>query len=413
MDRRVLRGLGRTGAALLAGCVALASSAPSAQTREPSAIDVQALLPQFQRFVEALWPEARARGVSAETFHTAFAGVTPDPKIISLSQNQSEFVRPIWDYIAGAVTPARVTKGQAVADELAGVLDTVESVYGLPKGVVLGIWGMETNFGRFTGSIYVVRALATLAFIRYRAEFFRGELLTALDILEQNHVQASNMLGSWAGAMGQTQFMPSNFVRYAIDGDGDGKRNIWTSRPDALASTANYLRKKGWQPGLPWGFEVELPDGFDFRHHRLSFGDWRRAGVRRIDRKDMPRLGEAALLLPAGASGPAFLVTDNYDIIKTYNPSDAYALAVGHLGDRIYGGQPIEGRWPKDEPLLDKAGREEVQTRLTVLGLYSGNADGRLGSKTRAAVREFQLRRGLKADGYANSALLKELRAVR
>jgi membrane-bound lytic murein transglycosylase B len=213
--------------------------------------------------------------------------------------------------------------------------------------------------------------------------------------------------------MGQTQFMPTSFVKYAVDGDRDGKRNIWTSMPDALASTANYLRQQGWQPGLPWGFEVELPDGFDLRHHRHAFSDWDRLGLRRIDRKHMPRSGEATLFLPAGARGPAFLVTDNYNVIKAYNSSDAYALGVAHLGDRVYGGRPIEGEWPKHEPVLDKDQREEVQRRLAAMGFYSGEADGRFGSKTREAVRQFQLRRALRPDGYANMALLKELRAGR
>jgi membrane-bound lytic murein transglycosylase B len=293
------------------------------------------------------------------------------------------------------------------------MLDAVEHAYGVPKGVVLGIWGMETNFGRFTGTIPVVRALATLAFIRYRGDFFRNELLVALQILEGRHVAGTAMLGSWAGAMGQTQFMPSSYVKYAVDGDGDGRADIWKSLPDALASTANYLRRHGWRPGLPWGFEVTLPKGFDFRNHRHGFASWHRLGVRPIDRRAMPWPGEATLLLPAGRRGPAFLVTENYAVIKAYNSSDAYAIGVAHLGDRIYGGRPVASDWPKDEPLLDKDRREEVQRRLGRLGFYAGEADGRLGSQTREAVRRFQLRRGLAADGYADWAVLRELRAVR
>jgi membrane-bound lytic murein transglycosylase B len=412
MERWTLRRRWQVGAALVA--ISLASSELAwgqGRETEPPAIDMQALQPEFQRFIERLWPEAHARGVSAATFNEAFARVTPDPKIIALSQKQSEFVRPIWEYLDSAVAPSRISKGEQIAEERAHVLDQIESFYGVPKGIVLGIWGMETNFGRFTGSLYVVRSLATLAFIRYRDDYFRHELLTALDILEQNHVAAANMLGSWAGAMGQTQFMPSSFVKYAVDADRDGRRDIWASMPDAFASTANYLRQRGWQPGLPWGFEVELPEGFDFRTQRASFSGWARLRVRRVDRKAMPHSGEASLFLPAGAKGPAFLVTDNYDVIKTYNSSDAYALGVAHLGDRIYGGRPIDGEWPKHEPLLDKNQRQEVQMRLANLGLYSGEADGRLGTKTREAVRHFQLRRGLRPDGYANLALLKHLRA--
>ena len=221
------------------------------------------------------------------------------------------------------------------------------------------------------------------------------------------------MLGSWAGAMGQTQFMPSSFMKYAVDGNRDGQRDIWSSVPDALASTANYLKQNGWKPGLPWGFEVMLPANFDYRHHRVGFTNWASLGVKRIDGKALPRGGEAALFLPGGARGPAFLVTDNFDVIKSYNSSDAYAMGVAHLGDRLVGGPAIAGAWPKDEPMLDKDQREEVQKRLASLGLYNGEADGKLGSKTRDALRNFQARRGLIPDGYADVAALRELRTAR
>ena len=399
-------------AALLALCFAGAGDIAVAQAPKQPAKE-QAIDHEFQMFLEALWPEARARGVSAATFTEAFEGVTPDPKIVALTQKQSEFVRPIWDYVAGAASPARVTKGQQIAGDWASMLDAVEQAYDVPKGIVLGIWGMETNFGRFTGNVDVVRALATLAFVRYRGDFFRTELLTALQILQQNHIDRAGMRGSWAGAMGQTQFMPTSFVKYAVDADRDGRRDIWTSTADALASTANYLRQRGWRPGLPWGFEVELPQKFDFRNQRQAFAHWAQLGVRRMDGKAMPRAGEASLFLPGGARGPAFLVTDNYDVIKSYNSSDAYALGVAHLGDRIFGGQPIRGDWPTNEPALVKEEREEVQLRLADLRLYSGEADGKLGSKTREAIRQFQLRRGLLPDGYVNQAVLKELRAAR
>jgi membrane-bound lytic murein transglycosylase B len=367
----------------------------------------------FGRFVEALWPDARARGVSRATFEEAFQGVTPDPKIVALTTKQSEFVRPIWEYINGAISAQRLERGREVAARYAETLKAVERAYGVPRSAVLGIWGMETNFGSFTGSIYVIRALATLAHARYRGEFFRDELLTALQILEQDHVARDAMLGSWAGAMGQTQFMPTSFVKYAVDGNRDGRRDIWSSVPDALASTANYLRQQGWDPALPWGFEVELPKGFDFRNLRQGFASWRSLGLRRIDGKAMPRSGEATLYLPGGARGPAFLVTDNFAVIKAYNSSDAYAMGVAHLGDRIMGAGPIQGDWPVSDPQLDRDQRQEVQRRLAGFGLYAGEPDGKLGSKTREAVRAFQLRRGLVADGYADLGVLRELRAVR
>ncbi|MBZ6077384.1 lytic murein transglycosylase [Microvirga puerhi] len=367
----------------------------------------------FRSFVDGLWPQAKARGVSRATFDDAFRGVEPDPKIVALTKKQSEFVRPIWDYIEGSVSAQRLQRGRQMAAEWSRTLDMVERTYGVPRSVVLGVWGMETNFGSFTGSIYVVRALATLAYTRYRGDFFKDELLTALQILEQDHIDRDKMLGSWAGAMGQTQFMPSSFMKYAVDGNRDGVRDIWSSVPDALASTANYLRRQGWEPGLPWGFEVKLPKGFDFRNLRQGFSSWAALGLRRVDGKPLPRSGEAFLFLPGGAGGPSFLLTDNYDVIKSYNSSDAYAMGVAHLGDRITGGGPIQGAWPKDKPLLDKEQREELQQHLAGLGFYEGDADGKLGSKTRDAVRNFQLRRGLIPDGYADLALLRELRAAR
>jgi membrane-bound lytic murein transglycosylase B len=369
--------------------------------------------PEFQRFVYGLWPLAKARGISRATFDEAFRGVEPDSKIIALTKKQSEFVRPIWDYISGAISAQRLDRGQQVASEWSNTLDAVERAYGVPRSVVLGVWGMETNFGSFTGSIYAVRALATLAYTRYRGDFFKEELLTALQILENDHVDRAKMLGSWAGAMGQTQFMPSSFMKYAVDGNRDGVRDIWASVPDALASTANYLREKGWEPGLPWGFEVRIPEGFDFRNLRQGFASWSNLGLRRADGKAMPRSGEATLFLPGGATGPAFLVTANYDVIKAYNSSDAYAMGVAYLGDRLMGGSPIQGKWPKDEPTLDKDQRQELQKRLSGLGLYGGDSDGKLGSKTRDAVRNFQLGRGLTPDGYADLAVLRELRAAR
>ncbi|NBJ12189.1 lytic murein transglycosylase [Microvirga arsenatis] len=397
-----------SGALLLGLSLAAGAGLASSPVRAQETADAG-----FQRFVQGLWPAAKARGVSRATFDEAFRGVEPDAKIVALTRKQSEFVRPIWDYIEGSISAQRLKRGQEMAAEWSKTLGMVEKAYGVPRSVVLGVWGMETNFGSFTGSIYAVRALATLAYTGYRGDFFREELLTALQILEQDHVDRSRMLGSWAGAMGQTQFMPSSFMKYAVDGNGDGVRDIWSSVPDAMASTANYLRQQGWEPGLPWGFEVQLPKGFDFRHLKQNFAQWQALGLRRVDGKAMPRAGEANLFLPGGADGPAFLVTRNYDVIKTYNSSDAYAMGVAHLGDRLMGGLPIQGAWPKDKPMLDKDQRQELQERLARLGFYEGDADGKLGSKTREAVRNFQLRRGLIPDGYADYAVLRELRTAR
>lgn len=367
----------------------------------------------FRAFVESIWPAAQARGVTRATFDAAFSGVTPDPKIAELTHKQSEFVKPIWDYVNGAVTASRVSRGQEIANQYASTLAAVESRYGVDRSVVLGIWGMETSFGSFTGGKDVIRSLATLAHLGYRGDFFSGELVTALVILQQGHVDREDMKGSWAGAMGQTQFMPSSFMSFAVDADGDGHKNIWTSVPDALASTANYLRQKGWTAGLPWGVEVELPKSFDWKTRSASFSTWAGQGFRRADGEAMPRSGEATLYLPAGASGPAFLITSNFAVIKTYNSSDAYAMGVGHLGDRIYGGEPIQAAWPVNQRQLDREQRLDLQRRLASLGYDLGEPDGKLGSKTRDAVRDFQERRGLVPDGHATVVLLETLRGAR
>jgi membrane-bound lytic murein transglycosylase B len=415
---------GRIGALLLACCltwpgVAAAQPAQKVASKADPALKPQGAKPaetkreDFRRFVEGLWPEAKARKISRETFDAAFRGVAPDPKIIALTNKQSEFVQPIWGYLDGAVSGARVPRGREVAAQWSAQLDRIERSYGVPRSIVLGVWGMETNYGSFTGGMPVIQSLATLAYTRYRGEFFRNELLVALEMIERGYADPAAMRGSWAGAMGHTQFMPSSFIQHAVDGDGDGRADIWNSPADALASTANYLRNHGWQPGLPWGFEVVLPQGFDFRNHRHGFAAWSQLGVGRVDGQPMPRAGEAMLFLPAGARGPAFLVTENYTVIKAYNSSDAYALGVAHLGDRILGGAAIAGAWPKGAPQLGKNERMEVQRRLATLGHYAGESDGKFGSKTREAVREFQLARGLLPDGYADTTVLNALRQPR
>ena len=368
--------------------------------------------PAFQAFVEGLWSDAQARGISRATFDDAFRGVVPDPKIGATTGKQSEFVRPVWHYIAGATAPGTVAKGQAAARQWAPVLAGVERTYGVPSSVVLALWGLESGYGASTGGVYTIRALATLAFAGNRRELFRQELLAALQILEQDHIARDAMLGSWAGAMGQTQFMPSSYLKFAVDGDGDGRRDIWTSVPDALASTANFMQQKGWDPSLPWGFEVVLPEGFDWRTVSAGFPLWASLGVRRADGRAMPTRGEGALFLPAGAKGPALLITANFEVIRAYNTSDAYALGVGFLSDRIAGLGPLRASWPVNDPILTLAERAEVQKRLAALALYDGATDGKVGPKSRDSVRRFQLSRGLVADGYMSPAVLEALRTA-
>ena len=275
----------------------------------------------------------------------------------------------------------------------------------------MGIWGMETSFGSFFGGHSVIRALATLAYARYRDDFFRNELIVALKIIDEGHVSAGGMIGSWAGAMGHTQFMPSSFVKHAVDYDRDGHKNIWGSIPDALASTANYLKNFGWQAGMPWGVEVALPEGLDLRQAlgTKSFAAFSALGIRRADGRALPG-GQGWLFLPAGIKGPKFALTENFKVIKQYNSSDAYALAVGILGDAIYGGGGIRAAWPRGDKRLSKAEAVEVQKHLNRRGLYNGKYDGRFGELGRAGVTQFQLSAGLVPDGYATPALLARLR---
>jgi lytic murein transglycosylase len=401
-------------AALISLAPALAQTTGSINT-SARARDAQAAPANagFDAFLKGLWPQAQARGISRATFDLAFRGVTPDPSIVALTKKQSEFTAPIWGYLNSAVGGTRIPRGRDAAADNAAVLAQVEARYGVPKEIVLGIWGMETNYGSFKGDKDTIRSLATLAQIRYRGDFFRDELLTALELIEKGHVERSELRGSWAGAMGHTQFMPSSYMKYAVDWSGDGHADIWSSTSDALASTANYLKGYGWVPGLPWGIEVTLPEDFDYRLNKASFSSLSSAGVRRADGRSLPSSGEGRLFYPAGHRGPVLLLTENFDVIKKYNSSDAYALAVGHLGDRIMNRPAIQADWPVKAPRLDKVGTQDVQRRLKLLGLYNHDADGRIGTGTREAVRQYQLRNGEIADGYPTPALLARMRGAR
>jgi lytic murein transglycosylase len=401
--------------ALLSLAPALAQTTGSitvsrAHARPPAATPASA---GFDIFLQRLWPQAQARGISRATFDLAFRGVTPDASIVALTRKQSEFSAPIWSYLNSAVGGSRIQRGQAVAAENASVLAQVEARYGVPKEIVLGVWGMETNFGSFKGGKDVIRSLATLASIRYRGDFFRDELLTALELIEKGYVERSELRGSWAGAMGHTQFMPSSYLKYAVDWTGDRHADIWNSSSDAIASTANYLKSYGWVSGLPWGMEVTLPEGFDHRLDKASFASFRAAGLRRADGRALPSSGEGRLFYPAGHTGPVMLLTANFDVIKKYNSSDAYALAVGHLGDRIMGRPAIQADWPLRAARLDMAGTKDLQRRLKALGLYEHDADGRVGTGTREAVRRYQISVGEIADGYPTPALLARMRGKR
>lgn len=368
----------------------------------------------FENWVSGFWPRARAEGVSQRTFAAAFAGVTPDPEVLESAAYQPEFVKPIRDYIDRATSEKRITKGRAKLAELRALLDAIEAIYGVDRHIVIAIWGMETSYGEYLGEKSVIRSLATLGYTGSRRRFGQQQLIAALRILERGDTTPERMTGSWAGAMGHTQFIPTTYNGYAVDFDADGRRDIWDTVADALGSTANYLRASGWQPGLAWGHEVALPAGFDFAHAKDAWrpvSSWQRAGVRRVDGGALGSAGgKAQLLLPAGARGPAFLVTRNFKAILRYNNAIAYALAVGHLSDRLRGGGPLHAAWPVDERPLGAQERRELQSLLAARGYAVGAVDGVIGARTEAAIRAYQRSAGLPADGHAGSGLLDRLR---
>lgn len=392
---------------LAAPALAASSSAPAAAAASP---EVRA---RFAAFIARLWPDAEARGISQTTFDAAFAGITgPDPDILGRTRRQGEFGRPVWDYLVGAVSPGRIARGQAEAARLAKTLSAIEARFGVPRWIVLAFWGVESDFGASGGTVPTIRALATLAEAGFRGTLFRDELLAALAILQRGDVTPERMKGSWAGAMGQVQFLPSSVLNHAVDFDGDGHRDIWGSQADALASIAAYLKNLGWDPALSWGYEVILPAGFDLARYRGDIAEFTRRGLRRSDGKPLPGAGTGSLFLPGGLGGPVFLITGNFEVIRAYNTADSYALAVGHLADRLAGGPALAAPWPTKAARLDKAGLQAMQTALRGLGFYAGEADGRAGPKLREAVRQYQIGQGLPADGYATPALLERLRAT-
>lgn len=364
-------------------------------------------------FTDGVWARAKARGVSRRVFDTAMAEFSPISKVVELSRSQPEFVSTAADYIGKRVTDGQAGKGQGMRQEWTQTLAAIAERFGVQPEILLAIWGIETNYGGYMGGTNSVHALATLAYSGYRADYFGSELVTALEIIEGGHVKAGKMVGSWAGAMGHPQFMPSSFMKYAVDFRGDGHKDIWGSVPDALASIGNYLKGFGWRPGETWGYEVKLPDGFNYNNvwsgTVATLGDWTGVGVTRANGRAFPRPSDAArLYMPMGGNGPVFAVLENFSVIKRYNNSDSYALAVGHLADRILGSAGFVSAWPKDTA-LNKDGRKQVQTLLLRRGYDIGSADGVIGPKTRGAVMDFQARAGLLPDGHVSGNLLKAL----
>ena len=364
----------------------------------------------FTSCLDRLRDEAPAHEVAAATFDRHTRALQPDMVVIGFLDYQPEFHTPIWDYLAGLVDDERV-----LAAQWAPTLRTIETRYGVDPATVVAVWGVESNFGRNLGKRPLLVSLATLSCFGRRQDYFRGELFTTLKIIEDGHVAPERLTGSWAGAFGQTQFMPSTFKRVAVDFDGDGRRDLVDSVPDALASTANFLDKAGWRPGQPWGFEVVLPDGFDAalagRRNKRPLSEWAALGLRRVDGRAIDAGPSAAgLLLPAGQEGPAFRGLRNFDALYSYNAAESYALAIAHLSDRIRGGAAFATPWPTDDPGLSRAERRDVQTLLLQLSYDIGEVDGALGARSREAIRDFQQRHAREADGRAGRRVLELLR---
>lgn len=402
--------------ALLLAILTLAGASP-VRSEAPAA----AASPDFAGCVGGLKTLAEERGVPRPVAETALSGIAPDPAVVPATQSQAEFVKPVWEYVEASVTPERIATGQAKLAEWSEVLGRIEAAYGVDRHILIAFWGVESNYGAAlegAGIRPVIPALATLACgDPARPGLWRDELVAALKILADDDADAERMRGSWAGAMGHTQFMPTAFLRHAVDFDGDGKRDIWHAVPDALASTANFLKQSGWRAGEGWGLEVLLPDGFDYRladeTTERPFAEWRTLGLEPAGGA-FPDGAErrAVLLLPTGAKGPAFLLEPNFRVILRYNTALAYALTVAHLSDRLHGAPGFTRDWPRGDRMLSTEERTDLQTRLSALGHPVGGADGKIGPKTRAAIRAFQEAKGLVPDGYADAALLDRVRAA-
>ena len=372
---------------------------------------------KFEEFIQnSIWPQVKAAGISRELFDRGFAGITePDAVVLKLAKTQPEFTSTTQEYLAKAVTPIRIESGKAMLSENDALLDAIEKKYGVNRGILLGIWGMESNFGKDKGSMSVLRSLATLIYAGRKRDYAKGQIVAAFKILQKGLRTPENFTGSWAAAMGHTQFIPTSYISYAVDWDGDGKKDIWGSKEDALASTANYLAKAGWTSDRPWGWEVKLPSKFNRaligRSHWKSVAEWSKMGVVPATAAKFGSLqAQAFVMIPQGIEGPAFLVTKNFQAIMDYNFSHSYAVAVGHLGDRIRGGADIQASWPDVNFDLTFAERVEMQKRLSASGFETGGADGRFGARTYEAVIGFQKKVGAPLDGTPSRKVLELLR---
>ena len=367
--------------------------------------------------LQRLQPQAAQAGVNATTWADALQGVAPDADVLGKLDNQPEFKTPIWDYLAGLVDDERVADGQQMLNLHANTLARAESAYGVPAATVVAVWGVESNFGQGFGRYPLVQALGTLSCFGRRQAFFQKELFATLRIRQRGDVPPERLVGSWAGAFGHTQFMPTTYERLAVDFDGDGRRDLTASVPDALASTAHFLQKAGWKPGLRWGVEVKLPAGFNAggegRRTKRPASTWDQRGVKPVAGGSATDVFGAdtplGLLLPAGGQGPAFLVSRNFDAIYSYNAAESYGLAIAHLSDRLRGAASFVTPWPTDDPGLSRAQRRELQHLLALRGHDIGAVDGMLGDKSRKAIRAEQTRLAHEVNGRAGQRLLKAL----
>lgn len=371
----------------------------------------------FQQCIANLEKSAVQSGVSRHTFQQHTANLTPDVSLLEKLNYQPEFRTPIWDYLSSLVDEERIADGQAKLNEYRTDLERMTRQYGIDPATVVAVWGVESNFGKNQGKYSLVEALGTLSCMGRRQEFFRKEFFSTLRIIQSGDISADRLVGSWAGAFGHTQFMPTTFERLAVDFDQDGRRDLMDSAVDAIGSTANFLKRSGWQTGQPWGFEVKIPAGMptsgEGRRNKKSISHWMSKGVTSIDGQPLSHLvsseQKAGLLLPAGNTGPAFLVFKNFDAIYSYNAAESYALAIAHLSDRLRGGGPFVTPWPTDDLGLSRLERRQLQEILIARGHDIGEADGVIGTKSREAIKVEQSRLGLPVDGRAGQKILRAL----
>lgn len=385
-------------------CLALLSLQTQAQTEQ-----------EFQTWLQGFKQQALQQGISQTTIDRAFEGVTLNQRVLELDRRQPEFTRTFWQYFELTVTDWRINKGKELYDKHRALLDEVTREYGIPGRFLIAFWGMETNYGGYTGNMPIIESLATLAFDPRRSAFFSEQLIYALRILDEGHVSLDQMKGSWAGAMGQPQFMPSNYIQYTVDGDNSGRKDLWNSLPDVFHSSGNFLKTLGWNPEENWGREVKLPQNFEYSladgTTRRPLSEWRNMGITLADGRQIPDIEmPAALLMPSDYRGPVFLVYHNFFVIKRWNNSNNYALAVGHLADRIIGRDKLVATKPADDAALNRKDIAEMQERLNHLGYNAGGVDGLAGNRTRSALRHYQADHNIPADGFPSQKMLDTLR---